>query len=47
MHRECLLRGEIIEHDVGVDARIDLVQEPDEVLGPMLRFAPRDGPGHL
>jgi hypothetical protein len=46
MHGRRFMRGEIVEHDVdlelGVHVRFDRLQEPHEVLGPMLRLAACD-----
>ena len=46
MHRRRLVGREVVQHDVdlplGLDARVDVAEERDEVLGAMLRLAPRD-----
>ena len=46
MDRRRLVRRQVIQHDVdlplGLDAAVDVAEERDEVLGPMLRRAPRD-----
>ena len=46
MHRRGFVRGEVVQHDVdvqrGLDARVDLAQEGDEILGAMPSLAPRE-----
>ena len=46
MDRRGLVRRQVIQHDVdlplGLDTAVDVAEERDEVLGSMLRLAPRD-----